>query len=87
MVQITGRIKPEYLDTDTQIYLRINQAGVYEAFPVDVKLEDSTLDDGGFCLYLYSASLAPGEKQPGGCDQGSHQGYHIIYSHTFEPAA
>lgn len=86
MVQITGRIKPEYLDTDTQIYLRINQAGVYEAFPVDVKLEDGTLDDGGFCLYLYSASLAPGENNLEVVTKDD-QGYHIIYSHTFEPAA
>ena len=86
MVQITGRIKPEYLDTDTQIYLRINQAGVYEAFPVDVKLEDGTLADGGFCLYLYSASLAPGENNLEVVTKDD-QGYHIIYSHTFEPAA
>ena len=86
MVQITGRIKPEYLDTDTQIFLRINQAGVYEAFPVDVKLEDGTLDDGGFCLYLYSASLAPGENNLEVVTKDD-QGYHIIYSHTFEPAA
>lgn len=53
MVQITGRIKPEYLDTDTQIYLRINQAGVYEAFPVDVKLEDSTrMMEAFVCIFI-----------------------------------
>lgn len=62
MVQITGRIAPEYLDTETEIYLRVNQAGVYEAFPVDAVLEDGTTDDGGFCLYLYTASLMEGEN-------------------------
>lgn len=63
MVKITGRISPEYLETDTRIFLRINQAGVYEAFPVDVALEDGTTDDGGFCLYLYASSLAPTQNQ------------------------
>lgn len=62
MVKLTGRIKPEYLKTDSQIYLRVNQAGVYEAFPMDIKLEDETTDDGGFCLYLLSAGLMPGEN-------------------------
>lgn len=62
MVQITGRIKPEYLNTDSRIFLRINQAGVYEAFPMDKKLADGTTDDGGFCLYLLAAGLKPGEN-------------------------
>ena len=51
-----------------------------------MKLEDGTLADGGFCLYLYSASLAPGENNLEVVTKDD-QGYHIIYSHTFEPAA
>ncbi len=57
---------------------------MYEAFPEDVKLEDGTLDDGGFCLYLYSESLAPGENSLEVVTKDD-QGYNIIYSQTFEP--
>lgn len=52
VVQISGRIKKGYLDTDSQIYLRINGT-VYEAFPMDIADGDK-LDDNGFCLYLPS---------------------------------
>lgn len=50
-VSITGRVDHAYLDTESRIYLRINGAAVYEAFPMDLAVGDET-DDGGFCLYL-----------------------------------
>ncbi len=50
-VQLTGRVKEEYLDTESPIYLRINGAAVYEAFPMNITVGEET-DDGGFCLYL-----------------------------------
>lgn len=58
-VQITGRIKEGYLDTDSQIYLRVNGI-VYEAFPMGIQDED-VLDDKGFCLYLSSECLTAEE--------------------------
>lgn len=50
LVQITGRVLPEYLDVESQIYLRINGENIYEAFPMNLELEE--VYDGGFCLYL-----------------------------------
>lgn len=50
--QLSGRIKEGLLDTDSRIYLKVN-GSVYEAFPMDVKVEEN-LDDNGFCLYLPS---------------------------------
>lgn len=52
VVQVSGCIREGYLDTDSQIYLRINGA-VYEAFPMDVA-QGEELNDNGFCLYLPS---------------------------------
>ena len=37
-VQITGRILSGQLDTESGIYLRLNGASAYEAFPMDIKL-------------------------------------------------
>ena len=54
--QLSGRIKEGLLDTDSRIYLKVN-GSVYEAFPMDVKLEEN-LDDNGFCLYLPSELVA-----------------------------
>ena len=56
VVQVSGCIKEGYLDTDSQIYLRINGA-VYEAFPMDVA-QGEELNDNGFCLYLPSELAA-----------------------------
>lgn len=56
MMQITGAILPEYLETDSEIYLRLNGASMYEAFPMDIESEEGT-DDGGFCLYLGEGQL------------------------------
>ena len=50
VVQVSGRIKEGYLDTDSRIYLRINGT-VYEAFPMDIA-DGDRLDDNGFCLYM-----------------------------------
>ena len=55
-IQLTGRVKEEYLDTETRIYLRINGAGTYEAFPMDAVVGEET-DSGGFCLYLSQQSV------------------------------
>ena len=54
--QLSGRIKEGLLDTDSRIYLKVN-GSVYEAFPMDVKVEEN-LDDNGFCLYLPSELVA-----------------------------
>lgn len=54
--QFSGRIKEGLLDTDSRIYLKVN-GSVYEAFPMDVKVEEN-LDDNGFCLYLPSELVA-----------------------------
>ena len=54
--QLSGRIKEGLLDTDSQIYLKVN-GSVYEAFPMDVKVGEN-LDDNGFCLYLPSELVA-----------------------------
>lgn len=54
--QLSGRIKEGLLDIDSRIYLKVN-GSVYEAFPMDVKVEEN-LDDNGFCLYLPSELVA-----------------------------
>lgn len=54
--QLSGRIKEGLLDTDSRIYLKVNDS-VYEAFPMDVKVGEN-LDDNGFCLYLPSELVA-----------------------------
>lgn len=54
--QLSGRIKEGLLNTDSRIYLKVN-GSVYEAFPMDVKVEEN-LDDNGFCLYLPSELVA-----------------------------
>ena len=54
--QLSGRIKEGLLDADSRIYLKVN-GSVYEAFPMDVKVEEN-LDDNGFCLYLPSELVA-----------------------------
>lgn len=56
IAQLSGRIKEGLLDTDSRIYLKVN-GSVYEAFPMDVKVEEN-LDDNGFCLYLPSELVA-----------------------------
>ena len=57
--QITGAVLAEYLDTDTEIYVRINGGSLYEAFPMNIEAEDS-VDDGGFCLYLGADAVPEG---------------------------
>ena len=54
--QLSGRSKEGLLDPDSRIYLKVN-GSVYEAFPMDVKVEEN-LDDNGFCLYLPSELVA-----------------------------
>jgi len=49
--QISGRILPEYLDWNSQIYLRVNGEMLYEAFPMSIKTE-GIVDDNGFLMYL-----------------------------------
>ena len=51
--QITGRIRPEYLDWDSRIYVRVNGQMVYEAFP---RSEEG--NDGAFTLYLSTDKLS-----------------------------
>lgn len=60
-VQITGRILSGQLDTESGIYLRLNGAAAYEAFPMDVKTESGT-DDNGFCVYLSADKLKAEEN-------------------------
>lgn len=59
MKQITGAVLPEYLEADSEIYLRINDTSLYEAFPMNIETEDA-VDDGGFCLYLGADLLQEG---------------------------
>lgn len=59
IMQITGRILPEYLKTDSEIYLRINGASIYEAFPMSIENGDN-VDSGGFCLYVGVEKLQEG---------------------------
>ncbi|MDO5135120.1 MAG: hypothetical protein Q4D55_03625 [Eubacteriales bacterium] len=86
LVKLTGRIREEYLDERTRIYLRINEAGVYEAFPMDVRLEDGTTDEGGFCLYLPAAGLRPGENTLEVAVRDQEE-YHIISRHEIKEDA
>lgn len=55
-IQILGAILPEYLETDSEIYLRLNGTSMYEAFPMDIE-DENGVDDGGFCLYLGEEQL------------------------------
>lgn len=50
-LKITGRIQPEYVSTNTQIYVRRDGGETCEAFPMDVKTDSGT-DDNGFCIYV-----------------------------------
>ena len=63
LVKITGRIAEKYLDTNSRIYVRINNDKIYEAFPMDVSMEDGSTDSNGFCLYLDSSKLAADGNQ------------------------
>lgn len=60
-VQINGRILSGQLDTESEIYLRLNGASAYEAFPMDIRTGTGT-DDNGFCLYLPAEKLKSGEN-------------------------
>lgn len=50
-IKITGCVAESYLDTESNIYVRINDSAVYEAFPMDIIVGEET-EQGGFCLYL-----------------------------------
>lgn len=60
-VKLSGQIDDTYLETESRIYIRINGAAVYEAFPMDVESEGETYDN-GFCLYLPENALLSGEN-------------------------
>lgn len=57
LFQITGKIKPEYLDWNSKIYLRFNGGMAYEAFP-----RSENGDDGAFTLYLSTDKLIDPEN-------------------------
>lgn len=61
VTQLTGRILDGYLDTESQIYIRLNNADMYEAFPMDMKLAEGA-DENGFCLYAAAERLPAGEN-------------------------
>lgn len=61
--KITGRIEKKYLDTDSRIYVRVNNDKIYEAFPMDMAMEDGSSDSCGFCIYLDSEKLAADGNQ------------------------
>lgn len=81
-VQITGRVKNEYLDTRTEIYVRLNGGELYEAVPVCVET-DGTLDDGGFSLYLAADRLLTGEDSIE-IITGDEESFEIIYQNTLK---
>lgn len=56
--EISGRILPQYLEADSQIFVRLNGGKIYEAFPRDVNTPEG-VDDGGFCLYVNGEELLP----------------------------
>lgn len=58
--KISGWISPEYLDWDSEIYIRLNGEMLYEAFPADVEAGES-LRDTGFVLYLGAEKIPAGE--------------------------
>lgn len=62
MPHMIGRIRSDLLETSTRIYIRINGFNLYEACPVDVSLEDGTVDSGGFSLYLAEDDILQGEN-------------------------
>ena len=59
MVQVSGRILPEYLDETSRIYIRFGNGIYYEAFPQDIEMDNVT-DSGGFCLYIAEDQLVSG---------------------------
>ena len=63
LVKITGYISEKYLNTKSRIYIRVNNDKIYEAFPMDVSMEDGSADSNGFCLYLDSSKLAADGNQ------------------------
>lgn len=63
LVKIIGRVAKEYLDTNSRIYVRVNNDKIYEAFPMDISRENGNVDSSGFCLYLDSNKLAADGNQ------------------------
>lgn len=61
--KITGRIEKKYLDTESRIYVRVNQDKIYEAFPMDISTEDGKENNNGFCLYLDGTLLGTDGNQ------------------------
>ena len=62
LTKISGHIRPEHLGVRTRIFAQINAgAYLYEAYPMDIKLEEET-SDGGFCLYVSADILTEGEN-------------------------
>jgi hypothetical protein len=58
LIQMSGRILSGYLAEDTEIYIRVNGGEIYEAFPMDIKVGETT-DSNGFCLYVSEETLLP----------------------------
>ncbi len=56
-LKISGRIDPQYVQTHTRIYLRLDKEDTYEAFPMNVEIEGETFDN-GYALYLEKGTLA-----------------------------
>lgn len=60
-IKITGYVEELYLETESNIYVRINGSAVYEAFPMDINVGEETVPE-GFCLYLPSNAVLSDEN-------------------------
>lgn len=60
-IKITGYVEELYLETESNIYVRINGSVVYEAFPMDINVGEETVPE-GFCLYLPSNAVLSDEN-------------------------
>ena len=81
-VQITGRVRKEYLDTRTEIYISLNGGDLYEAVPVCMETDGET-DDGGFSLYLAADKLLTGENSIEIITKDG-ESFKIIYQNTLK---
>ncbi len=80
--KITGSISEEYLDTASEIYIKVNNDTVYEAFPVNYE-KDGKTEDNGFCLYLLNTRIAEGAFEAQVIVQDG-DGYRIVAEQTVQ---
>ena len=80
--KITGSISEEYLDTASEIYIKVNNDTMYEAFPVNYE-KDGKTEDNGFCLYLLNTRIAEGAFEAQVIVQDG-DGYRIVAEQTVQ---